>query len=77
MDIQKTEAFIKEQTKQSRKAHIKCPQEKFLQHCQNGILHIPKEHHQNSWKTPKIRVWLVNYNYQLEGRLVLELLDVS
>ena len=38
-----TKTFIKEQTKQSRKAHIKCPQERFPQHCQSGILHIPKE----------------------------------
>ena len=41
-------------TKQSWKANTKCHHlEKFTQHCQSGILHIPKEHPRNGWKTPK------------------------
>ena len=66
-----TKFFVKEQTKQTRKAYVKCPQEKFSQCCQSG--HIPKEHLRNGWKTPenivwtpflvkpKIRVWFVDY----------------
>ena len=49
--------LAKEQTKQNRKAHIKCPLEKFHHHCRSGILHIPKEHLRNGWKIPKDIVW--------------------